>query len=180
MPPRKKTVEKKPERPVHIRWMIRRDGPAVFAIDQASFAKPWIEIDFLRALRQRNTIAMVAETGDTVVGFMIYELAKEWLELQRLVVATGFRREKIGSQMVGKLLGKLSSHRRRSLLVAIAESNLDAQLFFRSLGLRATRMLRGHYEDEDGIEMEYTLAGEEQVGEKTPVNRLAGYFEGRS
>ncbi len=59
---------------VHIRWMIRRDMPEVLAIEHASFEYPWCEEEFLRVLRQRNCIGMVAEHGERIVGFMIYEL----------------------------------------------------------------------------------------------------------
>ena len=59
---------------VHIRWMIRRDMPEVLAIEHGSYEYPWCEEEFLRVLRQRNCIGMVAELGERIVGFMIYEL----------------------------------------------------------------------------------------------------------
>ena len=46
---------------LHIRWMIRRDMPDVMGIEVASFEYAWTEDDFLRCLRQRNCIGMVAE-----------------------------------------------------------------------------------------------------------------------
>src|SRR5262245_49541922 len=66
---------------VHIRWMIRRDMPEVLQIEQDSFDYSWTEEDFLRCLRQRNCIGMVAEAGERVVGFMIYELHKSKLHV---------------------------------------------------------------------------------------------------
>ena len=59
---------------VHIRWMIRRDMAEVLAIEADSFEYPWSEDDFIRCLRQRNVIGMVAELDDRIVGFMVYEL----------------------------------------------------------------------------------------------------------
>ncbi len=58
---------------VHIRWMIRRDMQEVLQTEQESFHVPWTEDDFLHCLRQRNCIGMVAESGDQVVGHVIYE-----------------------------------------------------------------------------------------------------------
>ena len=46
---------------VHIRWMIRRDMSDVLEIENNSFEFPWFEEDFIRCLRQRNCIGMVAE-----------------------------------------------------------------------------------------------------------------------
>ena len=51
---------------VHIRWMIRRDMPEVLQTEQESFEYSWTEEDFLRCLRQRNCIGMVAEQGERV------------------------------------------------------------------------------------------------------------------
>ena len=66
---------------VHIRWMIRRDMQEVLQAEQQCFAQSWTEEDFLRCLRQRNCIGMVAEAGDKVIGFMIYELHKSMLRI---------------------------------------------------------------------------------------------------
>ena len=51
---------------VHIRWMIRRDMPEVLDIENRSFEFSWTEEDFIRCLRQRNCIGMVAEHDDRV------------------------------------------------------------------------------------------------------------------
>ena len=75
---------------VHIRWMIRRDMPEVLAIEHASFEFPWGEEEFLRVLRQRNCIGMVAEQGERVVGFMIYELHKNKLHIMNFAVHPGY------------------------------------------------------------------------------------------
>src|SRR3954449_2940050 len=97
---------------VHIRWMIRRDMPEVLAIEHSSFEFPWCEEEFLRVLRQRNCIGMVAEHGERGVGFMIYELHKSKLKILNSCFHPEFRRQGVGHQMVAKLVGKLSSHRR--------------------------------------------------------------------
>src|SRR6516225_8667977 len=76
----------------HIRWMIRRDMPEVLAIEHASFEFPSCEEEFLRVLRQRNCIGMVAELGERIVGFMIYELHKNRLNVLDFAVHPEFRR----------------------------------------------------------------------------------------
>jgi ribosomal-protein-alanine N-acetyltransferase len=60
--------------------MIRRDMPEVLAIEHASFEYPWCEEEFLRVLRQRNCIGMVAEQGERIVGFMVYELHRNKIQ----------------------------------------------------------------------------------------------------
>ena len=160
---------------VHIRWMIRRDMTEVLRIERDGSLCHWEEEDFLRCLRQRNCIGMVAEMGEKVVGFMIYDLHKSKLHILNFAVHADHRREGIGAQMVQKLVSKLSSHRRNAITLETRESNLSAQLFFRAVGFRAVRVLRDYYDDtcEDGYRMHYSLAG--ASGVDVPVNRIAQY-----
>ena len=141
----------------HVRWMIRRDRPEVIAIEDESFEFPWSEEDFIRCLRQRNCIGMVAEHEDRVVGFMIYELHRMRIHVLNFAVACDYRRRGVGSQMVAKLVAKLSSYRHRWIVVEVRETNLAAQLFFHKNGFRAVSVLRNFYADtpEDAYQMQY-------------------------
>ena len=150
-------LSEKKELRVHIRWMIRRDMPEILEVENRSFEFPWSEEDFVRCLRQRNCIGMVAERDERVVGFMIYELHKTRLHILNFAVHPDFRKNCIGMQMINKLIGKLSHQRRSRILLEVRERNLTAQVFFRSLGFRAISVLRDFYEDtiEDAYLMEY-------------------------
>jgi [ribosomal protein S18]-alanine N-acetyltransferase len=164
---------------VHIRWMIRRDMQEVLQTEQASFEFAWSEEDFLRCLRQRNCIGMVAEQGERVVGFMIYELHKTKLHILNFAVHPNCRRIGVGSQMIAKLISKLSSHRRTRITLEVRETNLCAQLFFRSQGFRAVRVLRGYYEDsgEDAFLMQHQLADVPSEETDNAVDEIAQYEE---
>jgi len=164
---------------VHIRWMIRRDMPEVLQTEQLSFDFAWYEEDFLRCLRQRNCIGMVAEHGEKVVGFMIYELHKNRLHILNFAVHPGWRRTGVGAQMVAKLVSKLSSHRRTRITLEVRETNLVAQLFFRKQEFKAVRVLRAFYEDtgEDAFQMEYRFANDTGDEPDEAVNRIAQFEE---
>ncbi len=159
---------------VHIRWMIRRDMPDVLRIEQASSDYPWCEEEFLRCLRQRNCIGMVAEQGEKVIGFMIYELHKAKLHILNFAVHPEHRRSGVGTQMAEKLVSKLSSHRRTRIMIDVRETNLEAQLFFRSVGFRGVGVAREFYGDsgEDAFVMEYRYNAPVAEGAVLPVNRI--------
>lgn len=174
------TLSPQQESRLHIRWMIRRDMAEVLDIEQESFEFPWSEDEFIRCLRQRNCIGMVADIADDkgddrVVGFMVYELHKTRLHVLNFAVARAYRRLGIGARMVAKLVGKLSQQRRTRIMLEVRETNLAAQLFFRSQGFRAVNVLRDFYEDttEDAYLMQYRY----RVGEADAADRptrLAG------
>jgi ribosomal-protein-alanine N-acetyltransferase len=158
--------------------MIRRDMPEVLAIEHEGFEFPWLEDDFIRCLRQRNCIGMVAEYDDRVVGFMIYELQKSRIHVLNFAVASAFRRLGVGSQMIAKLIAKLSSQRRSRVILSVRETNLAAQLFFRENGFRAVSVLRSYYADtpEDAYMMQYRYRPDRQAAVEpvSRITRLAG------
>ena len=142
---------------IHVRWMIRRDMPEVLTIEREAFEFPWSDEDFTRCLRQRNCIGMVAEIADSIVAFMIYELHRSRLHILNFAVLRSHRRLGIGTQMLHKLVAKLAPERRNRIGLEVRETNLPAQLFFRSAGFRATSVLKDFYQDttEDAYLMEF-------------------------
>lgn len=162
---------------VHIRWMIRRDLHDVMHIERAGFDHPWTEGEFLHCLRQRNCIGMVAEQDERIVGYMLYELTKSRLHLLNFAVAPHLRRTGIGTQMVGKLFGKLHTHRRGKITLAVRERNLPAQLFFRALDFRASKVMRNYYEDsgEDAFLMEHHADLNAEYYDDMPEERWAAF-----
>ena len=127
-----------------IRWLIRRDLTEVLEIEKASFEYTWTEEDFLCCLRQRNYIGMIVEKDNEINGFMIYGLHKQKLRLVNFAVDPKYRREGIGSAMTNRLVEKLIQQKRKEIVLAIRETNLPAQLFFKEQGFKATRILRNY------------------------------------
>ncbi|MEQ1902642.1 MAG: ribosomal protein S18-alanine N-acetyltransferase [Pirellulaceae bacterium] len=163
----------------HIRWMIRRDMPEVLSIESSSFEFPWSEDDFIRCLRQRNCIGMVAEHEEQVVGFMIYELNRSDLHILNFAVRPDARRRGVGMQMLDKLVGKLSQQRRTRISLEVRETNLAAQLFFKNTGFVCVSLLKDFYDDttEDAYVMHFCHrdAAQEQTAEVTNrISRMAG------
>ena len=115
---------------------------------------------------------MVGEVADSVVAFMIYELHRTRLHVLNFAVRRSHRRLGIGTQMLDKLAAKLSPERRNRIVLEVRERNLPAQIFFRSLGYRATSVLKDFYQDttEDAYLMQYSL----QAAEEMAPRRLAG------
>lgn len=161
---------------VTIRWLIRRDMADILRIERESFEFPWTKEEFRSCLLQRNCIGMVAEHEHEIVGFMVYEMHRSSLSILNFAVAGEARRSQVGTQMVQKLVGKLSHQRRDSITTLVRESNLSAQLFFRAMEFEAVAVLRGEYEDtdEDAYEMRYAIGGNGLVYLR---NRIGKYLD---
>jgi ribosomal-protein-alanine N-acetyltransferase len=125
----------------NIRWFIKRDMPEVLEIEQSLGEQAWCEEDILHHLRQRDTIGMVYDLGDRLLGYMLYRLAKHSIELVRLVIHPGYRKVGVGANLIQRLVSKLSRHKRTFLGVNVSEQDLAAQLFLKACGLLAVRVI---------------------------------------
>jgi len=134
---------------LRFRWMKRKDVDAVLAIARNNHPQPMTDEDFLGALRRRNRIAQVAVDNGQIVGYMLYELEKNRIRLLSLVVRQSARRQAIGRKLIEHLISKLQENRRTKIVCRVAERNLDAQLFLRSLQFKAAAILR-HYDPVSG------------------------------
>lgn len=155
--------------------------PEVLAIENKSFDDPWQEEDFIKVLRRRNCIGMVAEAGENIVGFMVYELSRDKLHVINLAVSPIYRRLKVGYQLLEKLKSKLSPKRRTHIDFWVRESSLDAQLFLKRNGFLALDIERNFYNSEDAYLMRHSADRSDAhefvcFGGHTPVNRLTHLF----
>lgn len=144
----------------HVRWMIRRDMPEVLDIENSNYFG-WTEQEFLNCLKQKNCIGMVIENkdNDKILGFVVYGLEKNSLEILNLSVHTMYRNKTIGKKLIEKLKNKLNSHKRTSLIANVRETNLDFQLFLKKMGFIATFVDRQFFDDtkEDAYFMKYQI-----------------------
>jgi ribosomal-protein-alanine N-acetyltransferase len=143
----------------HIRWAIARDMPEILAIEELSFPLPWSGDDFIRVLRQRNAICRVAEVNERVVGYAVYEIHRRYMAVLNFAVHPTYRRWKVGTALMNALKERISPTRQNRLELTVGERNLDAQLFLRTMGLRAVSMVDEPWEgwDEDGYLFEWRV-----------------------
>lgn len=158
------TANRKP----HIRWMVRRDMNEVLAIARNN-GNNITEDEVLALLRQRNNIGMVCEVNEKVVGFMIYELKKQSINVIHLMVDPIQNRLGYGMALLNKLKEKLTPIRRTHLKFTLRESNLAGQLFLRKHKCFAIEVVRNYYEDhEDAYLFEYEYQNK-CITHKSPV-----------
>jgi ribosomal-protein-alanine N-acetyltransferase len=138
------------------RWLIRKDLQAVLAMDYAASPDEfWTEAEWIRQLRQRNIIGMVAERdNETVVGACLFEVHRHHVVITKFVVDPACRGQGVGSLMLDRLKQKLDQERRRSLVFEdVSLKNLDLLMWLKSKGFLAV-FFDCH---DDLISMEYQV-----------------------
>jgi [ribosomal protein S18]-alanine N-acetyltransferase len=161
-----------------IRWVIGRDFPEILGIENESFEFPWREEDFIRLLRRRNYVGVVAETNDRIAGYMVYEHNKGRIDLLNLAVDPKFRRAGAGTALIARLIAKLSHSRNPVLSVSVRDSNLSAHLFFRSLGFRCVQVQHNYYDNtaDDAYDFVYDIRRQEPECAGVGANRVSPLF----
>ena len=146
------------EEDLFIRWMIRDDFARVLDLEKQIFEFPWSEDELFSCLKMTRVIGLVIEYHHKIIGYMVYELNKDHIVILNLAVESDFQRRNVGSQLLKRLMEKLSSTKRNRMTVTVRESNLSAQMFFSAHDFRATSIIKKSYEenDEDAYVMQYT------------------------
>ncbi len=149
-----------------IRPIRKSDISAITEIEHKCFPEnPWFKKDFEKCLSHKDhagnfdTTGMVAIHNDSVVGFIIYRYYENGYHIINIAVAVRFRRLKIGTALVQKVIEEFDSQEYVSVTLGVREKNLAAQLFFRTTGFRIFDTLRGYYEkiSEDAYLMRYCI-----------------------
>ena len=140
---------------IYVRWLIRKDMPAINEINiEASYQL--FEEDIKKMLRQRNVVGMVVELDEVVAGYMIYALEKGSIDLYHLVIDPVFHGQGLGTALIEKLKTKLGTHHgRTAIYTTVSEYDVQAQVFFRSAKFFCVDTIRGWDENGDGYLFEY-------------------------
>ncbi len=162
--------------PMQIRWFTRRDLPFVLEIERDCFEHPWSYDDFMLCLQKWHCIGLVAEAGCKIIGYAIYEFQRSQLHLRNFAVGKDQRRAGVGSEMLRVLFDRLSFDVRSRITVEVRESNLGAQLFFKSRGFKAVSLRRNAHESGDDLylmQYEYQPASQCDAGSARPEWKIA-------
>lgn len=143
-----------------VRNMLKGDLKEVMSIEQESFEYPWTELDF----KQHNTrttqfIVCVDSHNDSVMGYMVYDIHDDYYHIINLGVGKLYRRNGVATNLIRHLvemMGKKTSVRNK-ISLECRESNLDAQLFYRSMGFLCTSIRKEFYQlnNEDAYSFEF-------------------------
>jgi ribosomal-protein-alanine N-acetyltransferase len=134
--------------PIFIRWMGRRDLTDVMAIERLSFIVPWTIAEFITALSEKDSWSYAAEYRGRVVGYFFAHADARQLFLTTLAVHPSFRRRHIGAAMI--VAARLSATKWTRIVIPVAESHVDAQLFLRGIGVKAVAVAREYFPQHDG------------------------------
>lgn len=139
------------------------DLPAVLDIERRSNSHPWTERNFRDAMAT-GYLCLAARDEGRICGFAIARLLPDEAELLLIAVQPEVRRQGVAALLWGEMVARLKANGAQLLHLEVRASNLGAQAFYASRGLRPSGLRPRYYpsgahggEREDAILMQVAL-----------------------
>lgn len=140
--------------------MVPADLDEVMAIERSAFRHPWSANFFLEELQVACARTILAEINGKIVGYVLYWLLPEEIDIHNIAVHTEFRRQRIGQTLLQQVVEQARSRNSSRVTLEVRVSNIAAQKLYDSVGFVSRGLRKGYYSDdgEDAVIMVLELA----------------------
>jgi ribosomal-protein-alanine N-acetyltransferase len=145
---------------VSFRPMAPGDLDEVMAIERTAFRFPWSSRFFLEELQVPCARSFLAEINGKIVGYVLFWLLPEEVDIHNIAVHRDFRRHGIGQALLQRVLEQARERNSSRVTLEVRISNIIAQRLYESVGFMAKGIRKGYYSDdgEDALVMTLELA----------------------
>jgi len=139
--------------------MTLADLDEVMAIERASFAYPWSSRFFHQEFEVECAHSILAEMNGKIVGYVLFWLLPETVDIHNLAVRGEYRRRGVGRILLNKVIVEALRQSSARVTLEVRKSNLAAQKLYESAGFVATGVRKAYYSDdgEDALTMALDL-----------------------
>ena len=139
--------------------MTLADLDEVMAIERASFAYPWSSRFFHQEFEVECARSILAEMNGKIVGYVLFWLLPETVDIHNLAVSGEYRRRGVGRILLHKVIVEALGQSSARVTLEVRKSNLAAQKLYESAGFVATGVRKAYYSDdgEDALTMALDL-----------------------
>ncbi|MGB7295291.1 MAG: ribosomal protein S18-alanine N-acetyltransferase [Candidatus Aminicenantales bacterium] len=124
------------------------DLPFVLEIERLSFPNPWHESTFRGEIQHRPIsfpLVIVHTTLNRVIGYVIFWLIGEDVQINNIAIHPDFRRMGIGEQVLRQIIERVSFRGARLITLEVRPSNTSALALYKKLGFRLLGIRKGYY-----------------------------------
>lgn len=116
-----------------------KDFDTTLKIDRACFGSDAMQRDqFTTLLAQEDITIHSVEIDKKMVGYCIHRCRFDSFEVLRLAIHPDYQRQGLGSQLLLRLVAKLSTDGKRRVALLVPDHLLGCHLFLKANGFRAT------------------------------------------
>jgi ribosomal-protein-alanine N-acetyltransferase len=139
--------------------MVPADLDEVMAIERTSFRHPWSSKFFLEELQVACARSILAQVNDKIVGYVLFWLLPDAVDIHNIAVHIEFRRKRIGQSLLQRVLEQARNRDSSRVTLEVRVSNIAAQKLYESVGFVSQGLRKGYYSDdgEDALIMALEL-----------------------
>ena len=128
--------------------MEEKDLPAVLEIERLSFPNPWQESTFRGEIQHRPIsfpLVVVHQTLGRVIGYIIFWVIGEDVQINNIAVHPDFRRMGIGEWILRQVIAEVKFRGARLITLEVRPSNTPALALYKKLGFKMMGIRKGYY-----------------------------------
>ena len=125
--------------------MAARHVAPIAALEQQCFSDPWSEAAIAPELENPLSLWLVAEQGDTLLGYIGSQSVPPEADMMNLAVAPEARRQGIAEALVHALEAALREKGTESLTLEVRVSNLPARTLYEKLDFEPVGLRKNYY-----------------------------------
>jgi [ribosomal protein S18]-alanine N-acetyltransferase len=135
------------------------DVKEVARIEELSFSDPWSETSFASTINSPYAYAIAAKREESVIGYLVGYVQKEYFQIANIAVSPHFRRRGIGRELLFKALEEATRRGCTYAFLEVRPSNVDAIRLYEEMGFQAIGRRHGYYRTppEDALVMRRRL-----------------------
>ena len=131
---------------IQIRRMQAKDTDAAAALEKEIFSQPWSSQGFSDAINLDNTVFLVAEEENTIIGYVGMYFSVDEGEITNVAVSEGSRRHGVGDRLLKQLLAIATEKGISRIVLEVRVSNIGAIRLYERNGFTLCGTRKGFYE----------------------------------
>ncbi len=125
--------------------MLLSDIPEVLRIERLSFTTPWSRISFLEEIHAINSIAIVAQFKDIIIGYACARYFLDECHLLNLAVHPDYRRLGVASSLLEDLFDRLKDKGCIYFYLEVRISNYSSRKLYEKFGFKTVGIRKKYY-----------------------------------
>ena len=128
--------------------MEERDLPSVLEIEKVSFPNPWHESTFKGEIQHRPIsypLVVVHMTLNKVIGYVIFWVIGEEVQINNIAVHPDFRRLGIGEQVLRQVIEQVKWGGANFVTLEVRPSNIGALILYKKIGFKMLGVRKDYY-----------------------------------
>lgn len=140
---------------IKIREMQLDDLEQVMTIEEANFSVPWTETGFFTFLLREDTLFLVAEEGEKILGYCGLVTVQDEGDITNVAVEKNSQNQGIGKKLLEEMFQRTQKAGVCRLFLEVRAGNAAALHLYEKMGFVQMGIRKNYYEQpvEDGVVM---------------------------